>query len=489
MERRAGNKKFLEVVEYGGVNPKKAERILSSPLARALFRSLLKEHRGETYYNQLWDAVIEGERFQRVNSPFFYLLYFVIRILYGLKGSKELLKAKEGKIHEPYIKRGFKLMMESIARYGLTCPQIFSAPVIIVWNLTNACNLHCIHCYQDARKRLRRELTTEEKKEVVDQMVEMGVPLLAFSGGEPLMAKDFYEIAEYAYSRGMRLFLASNGTLITRDVARKIKEAGIKYVEISIDSVDPEKHDRFRGVKGYWGKAIEGIKNAVREGLSVGLASVITQLNYPEVEDLYRLSADLGCGAFCYFNFIPTGRAKEIEEMDLDPYQREEVLRKLYRFLLEGKLTMVNTAPQYLRVCLESGGKAFPISHYSSGRGEAAKILGRYIGGCGAGRAYLAIEPDGKITPCVFMKSLVVGDLRKERLKDIWEKSEVFKTLRDRSKLQLNCKMCRFRDYCGGCRARAYNYFGDITAPDPGCLYNIEYWNRLHKEEEVMKAM
>ena len=469
------------------VNPKKAEEFFSSPLVRAIFRFLLRKNGRETYFDLLWDAVIEEKPIGE-EDLLFYFLYLLTRTFYKQNEEKGLLRAVKDDLHTPYAKKGFKLLVESIAKYGLTTPQVFASPFLIVWNFTNACNLRCIHCYQDARKRMDKELTTQEKLNIIDQMDEMDVPYLAFSGGEPLLARDFYQVAEYAASKGMYISVATNGTLITEEVARRLKDIGVRYVEVSLDSADPEKHDMFRGVKGYWKKAVRGIENAVGEGLLVGLAPTITKLNHKEVDKLYKLAIDLGCGTLYCFNFIPVGRARGIEELDLNPVQREEVLRKLYGFLMEDRLTALATAPQYVRVCMESGGEVFPTSHYSLGKGEAARTMAKYIGGCGAGRAYISIEPDGKVTPCVFMK-LVVGDLRKQRLKDIWEKSEVLNILRDRSKLKLNCKTCKFRDYCGGCRARAYNYFGDITAPDPGCINNIKYWNRLHKEDLIKEAV
>jgi len=214
---------------------------------------------------------------------------------------------------------------------------------------------------------------------------------------------------------------------------------------------------------------------------SVGIAATITRFNFHEVEDLIKFSANSGVDSFCAFNFVPTGRGKDIQSSDISPIMREHLLNKLNEYLNKGDIVVYCTAPQYLRVSLmnSSVSKFIPINHYLVGEGGAAQGLARYLGGCGCGRIYCAIQPNGVVTPCVFMP-IEVGDLRKEKLIDIWQNAPLMNLLRNRDNLEGHCKICEYRDFCGGCRARAYAYFGRVTAPDPGCIYNME--KRLYKE-------
>jgi len=368
----------------------------------------------------------------------------------------------------------------SIGTYGLTRPQIFFAPLMVVWNFTQACNLKCRHCYQDAGKVLPDELTLREQLEVVEQLMDLDVAMLALSGGEPLLSPNLLPVARKAHDGGMYVTVASNGTVLTREMARKLADHGVEYVEISLDSVSPEMHNAFRGVD-CWARAVEGIQNAVaEEALKVGIATTITRMNIGELEDLIALAKNLGVKCFNAFNFIPAGRGREIIEEDIDPEEREEMLRVLWRHLQEEKIGIMSTAPQLGRACLMYSlpQGVFATGHAGQGAGEGARTIAKYLGGCGAGRCYCAIQPNGVVTPCVYIP-LAIGDLRKEKLIDLWQGSEICGILRNRGYLAYHCGFCPYRDYCGGCRARAYGYFGNLTEADPGCIHNREKWERL----------
>lgn len=381
---------------------------------------------------------------------------------------------------QPFYRRAAANVARSVATFGLHEPQIFTAPILIVWNFTNACNLYCKHCYQNAHEALPDELSLEERLHVIDEMDKNDVATLAISGGEPLMSKDFWPVAKYAADKGIFVSVATNGTLITPDVAARLKEVGVQYVEISVDSANPKKHDEFRGGQGFWEKAVQGIKNcAAIDGMEVGLATTVTQKNFGELQDLIDLSKDLGANYFYAFNFIPAGRGTAIEKDDLTPQMREEMMRILYDNLVNNGVKTFSTCTQYGRYCYNANPDSVMItSHYGSATGQHAKMLCDYIGGCGCGRLYCAMQPNGKITPCVFIP-IEVGDIRKNSLSEIWLNSPVMQEMRDRDKLEGNCKTCSNRSMCGGCRARAYGYFNDYLAPDPGCIYNMEAWNQL----------
>jgi len=278
--------------------------------------------------------------------------------------------------------------------------------------------------------------------------------------------------------------LATNGSFLTPEAVDHLVDAGVRYVEVSVDSVSPEKHDRFRGVKGSWNKAVTGLKNAIANGrIRTGLATTVTQRNLGELRDLIEFAIDLGAETFYAFNFIPTGRAHGIADEDLTPEQREEMLRILHYYLCEHRIAIVSSAPQFARACM-----SFPIpagmsrmintGHYGASEGERVRTLAKYVGGCGAGRCYLALQPDGVVTPCVFM-SIPVGNIREKPLLEIWRTSEVFKLLRDREDRVDHCKVCDTKHYCGGCRARAWGYYRDMRRGDPGCIRNVSQWNEL----------
>jgi radical SAM protein with 4Fe4S-binding SPASM domain len=363
---------------------------------------------------------------------------------------------------------------------------------MVVWNFTQACNFSCKHCYQNARKRLEDELALDGQIKVVDDLADNDVVFLAFAGGEPLIAPTFWRVAEHARKRELHLTLATNGSLLTKDVAKRLADLKFGYVEVSLDSTDPKKHDDFRGSPGYWQKAVEGIKNIVATGVKTGLSATITRLNFEELDALINFAKELGCHNFYAFNFIPTGRGKEIRDLDITPEMREEMLTRLNSHLSEGKIAIMTTASQFGRACLQLAGDGGVVNtgHYGYGPGASTRLLAKYIGGCGAGRCYCAVQPNGVVTPCVFMP-LQVGDLRKERLMDIWERSEVMRLLRDRDDRTGHCKVCDYKYHCGGCRARSYGYFKDLRAPDPGCINNLAEWEALcgtEKSSELAAA-
>lgn len=385
------------------------------------------------------------------------------------------------------LRTGLVNMCRSIGRYGPTFPQPFVAPMLVVWNFTNRCNLRCRHCYQEAGRPLPDELTVEEQRHVIDELAQNNVPMLAFAGGEPLISPSFWEIARYARDRGIWTSVASNGTLITKDNARRLKEVGINYVEVSIDSAQPEKHDAFRGVAGYWNRAVDGVRNAVAVGIRVGLAPTMTTKNIDELQSMVDLARELGAQNFCAFNLVPTGRGKDMVEEDLTPWQREEMLATLYENMGDDGLIVMTTCPQLGRFCVEQDPTGpMATSHMSVGHGPQARFLAEYTGGCGCGRAYCAIQPNGIVTPCVFMP-IQVGDLREQSLSDIWENSPTLRELRSRENLKEHCGICEYRNVCGGCRARAYGYYGDYLAADPGCKFNSKAWQELSTASQAVR--
>ncbi|MEM2210990.1 MAG: radical SAM protein [Nitrososphaerales archaeon] len=382
------------------------------------------------------------------------------------------------------IRRGIANILIGIAINGVTKPQIINAPFLVVWNLTNMCNLRCKHCYQSAGKPSPDELTLNEKLQVVNQLADAGVVVIALSGGEPIMHPHFLPVVKEARRRGIYVAVATNGTLITKDMAKKMKEAGVCYVEVSLDSIKPEVHDNFRGVKGAWERAIQGIKNCVEQGIFTAVATTVTKLNMRDVPDLIRLAKKLGARRFIHFNFIPTGRGKEVIELDLSPLEREELLKLLYKESEEVQIEVMSTAPQYARVVLQTSiGKSISPTHFYIGEESSWRIqtLADFIGGCGSGRLYCAIQPNGDVTPCVFIPQLILGNLRKRSFMDIWHNNKVLKKFQCREHMEGFCNKCKYKYVCGGCRARSISYFNRILAPDVGCIYNQQIWGMVTK--------
>lgn len=394
------------------------------------------------------------------------------------------------KFKDVYWRRGLVNVIRGIAKFGVRKPFVPGAPFLVVWNYTYLCNLRCKHCYASAGKPHPNELTTEEAKDVVKKFADAGVNIVAFSGGEPLMRKDFYDVAKLAHEYGIFTAVATNATLITKDVARKLKEIGIGYVQISLDGASPETHDNFRGIPGVFEKTIRGIRNCVEEGIFVEVSTTATKFNYREIPEIIDLCEKLGVDWWMMYNFVPTGRGRFIIENDLTPEEREKVLRFLWERLREGrKMQVLSTAPQFARVALQmekeygKGDEIVVPTHFYNPHLHGQLInLSEFIGGCGAGRFYCALDPDGTITPCVFFP-LPVGNIREDDFVDVWDNNPVFWDLRNRDKLKGHCSECEFKYVCGGCRARAYGYFGDYLAPDPGCINNRIFWEQLKYEK------
>ncbi|MFN3803575.1 MAG: radical SAM protein [Pyrobaculum sp.] len=350
-------------------------------------------------------------------------------------------------------------------RFGVEKPSDFSTPFrpIVSWNITRRCNLKCVHCYIDAGVEAAGELSTGEALDVVNQMAEIGVPLILFTGGEPLARRDLFEIAQYARDRGIKLVLSTNGTLITPEAARRLKETGFVYVGVSLDSVREEFHDQFRGAPGSFSAAIAGIKNALDVGLDVGLRFVITAKNIHEVGEYIDFAASLGVKRVTFYHLSAAGRAQRLsDEWWYTPGQYRGFMETLiskardYKGRLEIETTLAPYDGIYMALTVGGGDERY-LKFVES------------MGGCG--RKIISIYPNGDVYPCQFIDFYKLGNVRERRLKEILtgEKLEVFinteKYLRGPK-----CSACRFKRYCkGGDRARAYYLTGDMFGDDPQC--------------------
>ncbi|MHA2353232.1 MAG: radical SAM protein, partial [Candidatus Thorarchaeota archaeon] len=324
------------------------------------------------------------------------------------------------------------------------------------------------------------------------------VVFLAFSGGEPTLRPDILKLIQSATSKGMYVAMATNGKVFSRlERVREFKIAGLKFVQISLDGASSETHDRFRGVPGAFKKAIQGIKNCVAEGLFVEVAMTATHHNLAELHDTITLSRNLGAKWFMVYNFVPTGRGLDILDSDLTPDERESMLQKILEMVSSKKpegMEVLATAPQLgrlarnaaCRMCTPSSPKAdnqvYPTHFFNARLPFQMRELAEFIGGCGAGRFYVAIEPNGDLYPCVFFPHIPevrIGNILKDNFHDLWTSSDILSDLRNKDLLKGACRSCEDRNVCGGCRARAQGYFNDYLGPDPGCINNRDAWQSL----------
>lgn len=408
---------------------------------------------------------------------------FVIRLVFDsiIKKVKIDQADVELTLKEPLWRKGLTSVLQGIAKYGTKKPFTSYAPFLIVWNITRACNLRCKHCYESALVPEKDELSTKEALKCVDDMAEAGVAYIAISGGEPLVRKDLFEIIKRLNEREISFSIATNATLLTKKNAKKLKENKCSYVQISLDGSTPETHNSFRG-KNAFEKTIQGIKNVVEADLIVGTAMTVTNHNLHEVPAVVDLSENLGVQFFMHYNFIPTGRGTEIADLDISPEQREELLNWISNQAGNRKISLLSTAPQYSRVALAKG-KGCSLTHFdvmgqNPELGDSVRFLAEFVGGCGTGRLYMALEPNGDMEPCVFIP-IILGNIKTDSLLDIWHNHPSLLALRKREEFKGHCQVCQNRNICGGCRARAYGYYRDLQGPDPGCINNLKYWKEI----------
>lgn len=339
---------------------------------------------------------------------------------------------------------------------------------VVAWEVTRKCNLSCLHCRASAENEdYEGELSTQECRNLVEQIAGTGKPILILSGGEPLLRNDLLDIAAHAVKAGLRVALGTNGTLITEEFARKAKEVPISRVGVSLDFPSAGLQDHFRGRSGSYEAMLKGIEACRKAGLEVQINSTITALNAHLMEDLLQLSLDLGAVAFHPFLLVPTGRGKGLREHDITPAQCESLLLWIFEKSkeFEGKIFIKPTdAPHYFRVVSQHHGSG------SSGGGHPHGPLDGFSRGCLAGTGFCFISHRGRVQGCGYF-DVEAGDLRKNSFAEVWQDSPVFNRLRDLSNLKGKCGACEFKRVCGGCRARAYETTGDWLASDPYCVY------------------
>lgn len=321
----------------------------------------------------------------------------------------------------------------------------------VTWNATSKCNFSCEHCYVPPPK--LPDLSTGEATGLLDQLACFGVEELYISGGEPLMRGDIFGLIKRASDLGLRVAVITNGWYVTRESASLLKSSGIDHISVSVDGIG-STHDRLRSKSGSFERCVRAVKLLKEAGVKTYLSPTFSRYNLGELQELFSLALKLGVN-FSTKVMIPMGQARALGDLCLSPREQG----RLYDYLaamrreFNGRVDIVTTCNPYPALI---------------GRRRRLTRGGRVRGGCTAGISILCISADGNILPCSRLQ-LVLGNVREDSLEDVWYSSEVLEALRDRRNLKGRCGGCRYRDWCGGCRAMALARCGDYLAGDPSC--------------------
>ena len=344
---------------------------------------------------------------------------------------------------------------------------------MVAWEVTRSCNLACIHCRASSMHGpYEGELSTDQAFRLVDDIAAFSKPVIILTGGEPLLREDIYDIAAYGNKKGLRMVLATNGTLVTEEIAGKMIEAGIQRVSISIDGMDTQSHDAFRNVPGAFMGALAGIEAMKKAGLEFQINTTITKANLNHLEGIMDLAIKIGAAAHHIFLLVPTGRGKEMAEQAISPDAYEKTLNWFYDTSLNCPIQLKATcAPHYYRIYHQRGKeKGSRDTEYGAKERKAVSPLHTMTRGCLGGVSFCFISHTGQVQPCGYLE-LDCGQTKENGFKDIWNNSLLLKDLRNLNQYKGKCGRCEFIKICGGCRARAYEITGDYLAEEPFCIY------------------
>jgi len=391
-------------------------------------------------------------------------------------------------------------------------------PRLVFWEVTKGCNLRCIHCRATATELSSSlDLPTTIALNIIKQVSQLSLPILVLSGGEPLFRADIFELARYARECGLRVALATNGTLVNKEVARKIVDAGVRRVSISLDGADAATHDAFRGIPGAFEGALAGLRNLKELGMSVQINMTIARHNAQQLPAVLEMVRRLGADALHTFLLVPVGCGVDIAAEQMVPADEyEKILNWFYDRAQEGGIELKATcAPHYFRVARQrraaerraaslpppiSGGNGHAIGptemtmpgstgiglhphvgHPGAGHPDGMQAVTK---GCLAGTGVCFISHQGEVYPCGYLPVLA-GNLNQQSFAEIWENAPVFEQLRDTGNLKGKCGYCEFRNICMGCRARAFAATGDYLEEEPFCVYQPRPAAAARKEKEA----
>ena len=344
---------------------------------------------------------------------------------------------------------------------------------MVAWEVTRSCNLACGHCRASSQcGPYAGELETSRCLGLLDEIAAVAKPVIILTGGEPLLREDIYEIAAYGDRKGLRMVLATNGTLVDGQVAGRMLRAGIRRVSVSLDGPDAASHDAFRGVPGAFAGALAGIEAMRGAGMEFQINTTITRANLAEIRRIHSLAHELGAAAHHIFLLVPTGRGKQMASQAIAPLEYEETLGWFYEEGLSCAIQLKATcAPHYYRIFHQrqkERARAVPAGERAAGQG--GHPLHTMTRGCLGGSSFCFISHRGQVQPCGYLE-LDCGQLTQKGFAEIWTGSAIFRDLRELGRYKGKCGRCEFIRVCGGCRARAYEATGDHLAEEPLCIY------------------
>ena len=354
-------------------------------------------------------------------------------------------------------------------RYGAAVHQ----KPVVVWNSTQRCNLHCIHCYSNSENiTYPNELSTAEAKVLVLDLAEFGAPVLLFSGGEPLLRHDLFEVAQLATEKGIRAVLSTNGTLITQAVAERLKKVGFSYVGVSVDGME-ETNNKFRGTPNAFQAAIKGIRNCNDAGVKPGLRFTVTKYNYVDLPKIFGLIEAEQIPRVCFYHLAYAGRGSKIVNDDLTHAQTRDfmdyVLRKAEEFHQKGLSTEILTVDNHA----DAAYLYQKLKEKNQARAQKVLELLKQNGGNSSGTGIGCVDAQGYVHIDQFWRHYALGNVRERKFSEIWTDNTqpMLNALRNRqSFLNGKCQNCRFLEVCNGnLRVRAEAVYGDVWAPDPAC--------------------
>ncbi len=337
---------------------------------------------------------------------------------------------------------------------------------LIAWEVTRSCNLACKHCRAEAHEEpYPGELDTDEAKALIDTFPSVGNPIIIFTGGDPMMRPDVYELVAYATEKGLRCVMSPNGTLITPETAQKMKDSGVQRCSISIDGPSAEFHDDFRGVEGAFDMSLRGIEYLKEAGIEFQINTTVTRQNLPYFKQIFHLCEDLGAVAWHIFLLVPTGRAAQMGAEVITAEEYEEVLNWFYDFRKTTDMHLKATcAPHYYRI-MRQRAKEEGLAVNAENFGMDA-----FTRGCLGGTGFCFISHTGQVQPCGYLE-LDCGQVKETPFPEIWRKSEHFRQFRTKEEYDGKCGVCEYHNVCGGCRARGYSMKGSHMAEEPLCSY------------------
>ena len=350
---------------------------------------------------------------------------------------------------------------------------------VIVWNMTRTCNLNCVHCYSQSKNlQYNNELTLEQGKAFIDDISVFGSPVMLFSGGEPLMHPNFLDLCFYAKSKGMRAVISTNGTLITRELAKELKKVGLSYVGISLDGLEPV-HDRFRGKKGAFREAIDGINYAKEAGIKVGLRFTINKRNAEEIPGIFKLMEEENIPRVCFYHLVYAGRGTKLMEEDLTHEETRQTVDTILELTKE--VYSRDNQKEVLTVDNHADGPYIYLKLLKEGKTEeAANVMSllKMNGGNSSGVGIGCVSWDGEVYADQFWRHYSFGNVKERKFSEIWTDTSnpLMQQLKNKKEyVQGKCKTCKWLDICNGnFRVRSEAKEDDLWSPDPACYLTEE---------------